>query len=270
MGTITELIDSRYQTQADGIAERSTAKFSFIADGYADEPAALAAVLAWLVANIGSTYGTMIYHSSEVSEQIREGVWRIKSTYIDPPATTTQFDSIGGTQHITRSIATVATYCSADPTLGGLVPDQHRAIGVDGENVAGVDIVVPVYTWTEIVYLNDADLLIPAYYALAGHTNNAPFADQWGNVFDTREVLFYGATGTEREDGLWEVQFKFGYQKNATGLSVGPISGIDKKGWEYLWIYYGNSVATSQRIKLPLFAYVEQVYPDGDFSTLGI
>jgi len=48
-------------------------------------------------------------------------------------------------------------------------------------------------------------------------------------------VLFLGATGSERGEGPdddWEITFRFAANPNQTGLSVGSISGISKKGWK--------------------------------------
>jgi len=53
---------------------------------------------------------------------------------------------------------------------------------------------------------------------------------------------------------------------------VGPISGISKKGWEYLWVRYADAEDTGSNtlVKQPVAAYVEKVYEDGNFAALGI
>jgi hypothetical protein len=53
---------------------------------------------------------------------------------------------------------------------------------------------------------------------------------------------------------------------------VGDISGISKKGWEYLWVQYAADVdnETKQVIKKPVAVYIEKVYPSGSFGALGI
>jgi hypothetical protein len=55
-------------------------------------------------------------------------------------------------------------------------------------------------------------------------------------------------------------------------LAVGSITGINKKGWEYLDILWGDSLDTSANwsIKKPRAAYVHKVAELGDFSGLGI
>jgi len=258
MGQVVELFQSRTQLSADNIAERSTATFEYLATGYPDEESALADV----IAAAGPTYDAMNYHSAELTERLttNPNSWKFKVKFIAPPATVFQYDSTGGTQHVTQSIATVGKYGDYSNLLGG-------AIGFDGENVAGVDKVVPVFTWTETHYLTDSQLLVPNYYALTGFVNSDAFEG-----YSPGEVLFYGVTGQEREDGLWEVLFKFGYQPNQTGLSVGTITGINKKGWEYLWVYFAKSVDTSAKLKIPVptAVYVEQIYDYAPFSALGL
>ena len=50
------------------------------------------------------------------------------------------------------------------------------------------------------------------------------------------------------------------------------ITGIDKKGWEYLWVRYADveDDAAKVLVKRPIGAYVEQVYDYASFLALGI
>lgn len=256
MGTVTELFTSRLQTSTDNISERSVATLEFLLKGFADEPSAIDA----LSGASSDVYNGLRYHSCELTECLNDGIWKGKARYVAKPATVVQYDSTGGTQHITQSIATVGKYGAFSDELG-------NAIGVDGDNVAGVDKVVPIFNWTETHFLEDAELNVPVYYALTGHVNSDSFQG-----YNAGEVLFYGVTGQEREDGLWEVSFKFGYQPNASSLTVGTIPGIEKKGWEYLWVFYANAVDTTAKVKIkkPTAVYVEQIYDYGPFASLGI
>jgi hypothetical protein len=58
---------------------------------------------------------------------------------------------------------------------------------------------------------------------------------------------------------------------NRTGITVGDITGISKKGWEYLWVRYADSedAAAKAIVKKPVAAYVEKVYEVGDFGMIG-
>jgi hypothetical protein len=65
------------------------------------------------------------------------------------------FDTGGGTQHITQSLATVHRY----PAPGvGAAPDFKGAIGVSADAVEGVDITVPVFNFTETHYKPDDEI----------------------------------------------------------------------------------------------------------------
>ena len=59
---------------------------------------------------------------------------------------------------------------------------------------------------------------------------------------------------------------------NRTGITVGDITGIAKKGWEYLWVRYEDAEDSTAKtlVKRPVAAYVEKVYESGDFAALGI
>ena len=48
------------------------------------------------------------------------------------------------------------------------------------------------------------------------------------------------------------------------------IVGVDKKGWEYLWVRYADAEDQNVLVKKPIAVYVERVYEEGDFSLLGI
>ncbi len=138
------------------------------------------------------------------------------------------------------------------------------------DNVEGVDITVPVYNFAETHYLADAVVTL-AYrvqlFNLTGTVNNGSFRGLAGG-----ECLFLGASGSMRGEADWEVSFRFAGSPNKTGLQVGDIAGINKKGWEYLWVRYQDSedMAAKVLIKKPIAAYIEKVYEDGNFGLLGI
>jgi hypothetical protein len=174
------------------------------------------------------------------------------------------FDTGGGTQHITQSLSTVGAYAApgeACPSFGG-------AIGVTRDSVEGVDITVPVYNWTETHYLDDA-YVSSSYKAslfhLTGKVNQSSFRG-----FEPGEVLFLGASGSRRADEDWEITFRFAASPNRRGLTVGQITGIRKRGWEYLWVRYADAEDSGVLVKRPVSAYVEQVYEYGNFSQLAI
>jgi len=59
---------------------------------------------------------------------------------------------------------------------------------------------------------------------------------------------------------------------NRTDLAVGDITGISKKGWEYMCFRYQDAADTAAKaiVKKPMAVYVEKVYEEGNFAGLGI
>jgi hypothetical protein len=177
-----------------------------------------------------------------------------------------QFDTGGGTQHITQSLVTMGAYAPPSRTA----PYFGGAIGVTRDNVEGVDITVPVFNFSETHYI-PAALITPAYqsvlFNLTGKVNN--YAFRW---FAEGECLFLGASGAQRGQDDWEITYRFAASPNRTGIIIGDIVGIVKKGWEYLWVRYEDAEDTGANalVKRPMAVYVEQVYDWADFSLLGI
>lgn len=198
----------------------------------------------------------------------------------DPLRRSRSFDTSGGMSHITQADGGKITSNGGTTTRTGTerrfppsAPSMDSAIGVDDNGVQGVDIVVPALTWTETYDVPHSYITsdyIKSVAALTGTTNDAAF-----RTFDTGEVLFLGASGSQewdqqKGDGPWTLSFKFVASKNLTGQTIGSISGIEKKGHEYLWVRYESSVSNSELVKKPKYVYVNTVYREGDFSGLGI
>lgn len=266
--TIQEKLDSRRVS----LGENPSVELVYILTGTADDAAAVATVEAasplvyqglfrqslqlepeWVDANS---------NDGQWTATVRYGLWsqpkQGESTY--------SFDTTGGVQHITQSIQTVGMY--APP--GKIAPNFKGAIGVTDENVEGVDITVPACSFAETHYLPTA-LVTLAYrvtlFRLTGRVNNAPFKGCAAG-----ECLFLGATGSKRGADDWEITYRFAVSPNRDNITIGDIAGIDKKGWEYLWVRYQNAEdATAKNlVKKPIAAYVEKVYEVADFSVLGI
>ncbi len=53
-------------------------------------------------------------------------------------------------------------------------------------------------------------------------------------------------------------------------MVIGSITGIQKRGWEYLWVRYADAEDGDVLVKRPVSAYVEQVYEYGNFRQLAI
>lgn len=177
------------------------------------------------------------------------------------------FETGGGSQKVFASLETIHSYA----TSGRTAPDHKRLIGVSKDGVDGVEVTIPTYKFSETHYLSWATVNA-AYKTLLFNLTGTVNQYAWKG-FAAGEVLFLGASGKVRTDETdWQVNFKFAASPNQTGLSVGDITGIEKKGWEYLWIRYEDSVDTDANManKKPIAVYIERVYRWGAFATLGI
>jgi hypothetical protein len=95
--------------------------------------------------------------------------------------------------------------------------------------------------------------------------NDIPFKG-----FAAGEVLFLGASGSQRGDEDWEITFNYAASPNVTGLMVGDIGPVSKKGWEYLWVRYEDAEDEDAMcvVKRPVQVNIEKAYEYGAFVTL--
>lgn len=209
--------------------------------------------------------GTAVYTEPEVSDK-------------DPDDTQFSFDTSGGTQHLTQSLSTIASYAPAGKTA----PDFKGAINVTKDSVEGVDIPLRAFAFSVTKVVSESDItssFLANLYALTATVNNAsfdaPVRDSGGGIvitFQAGECALSNVVGSPRGDSNWVLTFNFAAFPNKTGIVVGDINAIAKKGWEYLWILHEQQEdATAQFIvQRPRAAYVEKVLEEGDFSLLGL
>ena len=253
-------IDERFNSREATEGPSPSTELLYLVQGTEDD----LQVKALVAATAPTTYNGLVRDSFSVAP-LGGGVWECTVRYVLLESESQfTFDTGGGTQHITQSLQTIGGYAPAGLTA----PNFQGALGVTTDSVEGTDITVPVYSFTETHYISSA-LVTPAYKAalffLTGKVNGATFKG-----FAAGEVLFLGASGSQRGSDDWEITYRFAASPNVTGLAVGPITGIVKKGWEYLWVRYADAEDQHVLVKRPIAAYVEQVYELGDFSALGI
>ena len=204
-------------------------------------------------------------------DPVGEDTWDARIKYGRKEEWSIQFDTGGGSTHISASLDTPGKYYAAGVTAY----DTQGAIGITKDAVEGVDIKSPVFSFTITRNIDNADMTA-AYlldlFNLTGRTNDATYQFYVQGLtftFGPRELLFEGATaGTKNTDDQWQLTYKFSASPSVTGLAVGPITGIDKAGWEYLWVHFTEDTDAGRLIKKPVAVFVEQVYPDGDFNDL--
>lgn len=212
-----------------------------------------------------------------------------------PQPQSVAFDTTGATEHITQSWSD-----SLDPNAYRVVyaasiaaatnaPDFKGAVNVSGDSVQGVDITVPAFNWTETWLMpanalfykppdakekdNDGNVVsteqfsyVEHLYRLTGCVNKTKF-----RTFQDGEVLFLGARCEfNRGMTMASITLSFSARKTREKFAVGAIEVQVKKGWSFLWIIYESSADTSVVVKRPKYVYVEQVYPEREFSPLNI
>ena len=211
-----------------------------------------------------------------------DDAWQVTISYskdgaedgTDPLKRSRSFDTTGGTQHITQAYS-VGSGSSLDfeYRFPSSATNMSGAIGVDDNGVNGVDVVTPQLQWQESYDVPNAYVTnswIRSVAGVTGTTNNASFRG-----FEAGEVLFMGCSGSQEWDdqkgrGPWSLSFRFVASKNVTNQTIGSITGISKRGHDYLWVLYEGSVLGSALLKRPKAVYVSKVYKDSDFSGLGI
>lgn len=237
---------------------------------HADGEAAHAEVLAAAPA----TYRSLVMSPLDSTvTPIVPGCWKVTIPYkaleSQEPAETNDnvysFEIGEGTETVTQSLETIARYAREGETA----PDFKQAIGVTKDSVEGADVIVPTFHWTETVY-QPWDVVTSAYqhavYGLVGRTNAAAFRD-----FAIGEVQFRGASGTRRQNEVdWEIAYRFAASPNVTGLTIGEIEGVAKKGWEYLWVRFDDEEdeTANTLVKVPTSVHIERLFDPGDFTLL--
>jgi hypothetical protein len=226
-------------------------------------------VITALADSAPTTWGTaLIPRVSYDVEQIADRIWigTVNYGYNKKEVGDIEysFDTGGGSQKITQTISPLNVW-----RYGNSAPDFKGAINVDDNSVNGVDIVVPVYSFNETRIVDNDDVgsaFKSALFNLTGKVNHL----SW-HGFNAGEVLFMGASGSRHgRRGDWEINYKFAASPNKTNITIGTITGIDKKGWEYLWVRYEKSTDQNCLVQIPKAVYVHQVYEYGDFAALGL
>jgi hypothetical protein len=263
VAAVTITVSERYQSSVQ-TGENASAEVEYLVTGTSDRVAAVNA----LVAAVPSTHvGLVIQHHG--LEWHAPNAW-IGTAYYgrlpapEPESISYQFETGGGTQHISQSLATLGNYAAS-----GTPPDYGGAIGVTESGVEGVDIVVPQYSFT-LRRAFDPTLLTLGFeqvlFALTGTTNLA----SWKG-FAAGEVLFLGASGSGETADLVELDYRFSASPNVASLTVGAITGITKGGHDYLWVRYrDHDNGQGRLVKVADSVHVERVYLSSDFSALGL
>lgn len=150
----------------------------------------------------------------------------------------------------------------------GSAPDMKQAIGVTKDRVEGVDIYAPKLEITlDVQRANVTLAYLLTLFANTGRVNYAkPF---WS--FPVGSVLYLGATGRFTQADRWSLTHRFAMNPGEVNLDLGNnIIVPEKYGWDHLWVAYRDNDLADGVFPLPKAAYVEVVYPTGDFDALEV
>ncbi|MCA8952910.1 MAG: hypothetical protein KDE27_25595 [Planctomycetes bacterium] len=264
---VIERLDSR-RLVASRDGAQSSLDLVVTATGSSSETAIKQAIDAWSPAVTGNGPPFFYKQSIAVScvgEEVWEGVVHYDTTVpsVLVAEESLEFDTTGGTQHVTQAIATNGIYPPSAPNFQG-------AIGVSDSGVEGVDIVVPNHTFALTRQFAEVSVAYQQVLAdLTGKINALPFKG-----YDAGEVLFLGAQG-KRESNTqfpWTLSYRFAVQRNRANFAVGGIVVSLKYGWDYMWIRYrwDTDDLAGRLVQVPDAVYVEQVYDAIDLAALGV
>jgi hypothetical protein len=222
--------------------------------------------LAATPAIVSTIYGLLYRQDIQIS-QSAYNQWIVEVPYGPRKAVTGDFtwdfDTTGGTIHITQAKQEVGRFPAAS------APDQRGAIGVDGDEVKGTDIIVPAMKINVNFRHPYGVITLPQAKFLAnitGTTNATPFL-----TFPPGEVLFLGARGQDGSEAEATVSYQFAMAANQVGMTIGEIANVSKRAWEVAWIRYQDNIVTSDGKEVPTrepkFVYVDRVYDEIDMAT---
>jgi len=265
---------------------KETSERGYIVTGTEDEYAAYAAVQA-----AAPAFDVALVRNTIKLKHIEIDHWEATVQYVvqerekkDPDIGQIDwdFDTTGGTQHITQSFKTNLDFHDQgwNPaqvgSFGGAIGVSKKKHGYD---VKGVDVVVPKLEITATTSFAPNVVTIEWIKALSemtGKTNDAVW-----KTFEAGELLFMGARIKAKYREKTTVTFTFSASENITendNILIGgdravPGSGfgpIKKKGHEHMWIYFIQEEEAAMVLMKAKHAPIETIYREADFLELGI
>lgn len=140
----------------------------------------------------------------------------------------------------------------------------------DGSPPEGVDAFEPTASFSETHYIA-AGSITAAYQRqvmrIVGKLNQFSWRG-WA----AEELMCTGVSGSQRGADDWEVSFRFAIKEHQSNLTVAGISGINKKGWQFLWPRYELEKDAGEPILSNHVQYivVADVFRLANFTSLGI
>jgi hypothetical protein len=287
--TVTERPDSR--RWSGGVSP--ICEFRYRISGTASDTATMAALLAAAPESyedlVRDLHPSLEPVEATVDETTARGLWDATVPYVRPDRRTAPASTIGtvrvkwhtggGTQHTIACIETLSAYGA--PGVTPDVSDTGDLIRYNSETKTseGLDIACPIFAFTVSKVFAVGELPSPGYLFWAtATTNDAPWTvtdtvTGQTYTFDTGEVLFKGVEMNEvRSDGGVELVFEFEAAPNRDDIEVGLITGIAKRGMQWLEVKYRPKPVfdIGGLMGEPMAAYVMSLYYSTDYASLGI
>ena len=141
------------------------------------------------------------------------------------------FDTTGISTHITNSLKTMGKYPSTAPEMNG-------AINYDGDSVKGTTIIEPKLNFSISITVEKLTMnYIREIASVTSCVNSSKFKS-----FAPGEVLFDGASGNGNVGSPSALTFNFRVSPNRSQFTIGGLFIGEKKGWDYLWVKYEDTV----------------------------
>ncbi len=235
---------------------------------------------------VPSSYLSLPFSSFSYSEK-GSGVWYITANYkreLSRSSSTSgggggggigqslghrfSFDIGGGSQRVQRSLETLSsTPVNGQPAIE--TPDYQKYVNVTDDAIEGYDVEVSSYAWSE-THDMPSSVITPAYKKIIKGANKH-VCDATFRGFPAAEVLFLGVTGTiDSKEDFYRMTFSFLQSDNLTAIEIGSVNTIEKKGHEYLWVQFEDTLDEKSIIKKPTYVFVEKSYEEADLSKLEI
>ena len=209
-------------------------------------------------------------------QHVGGGYWYLTAEYsaVDQPqeplvlgdAPRIEFDTTGGQ----RTLITHADIRNGYPGPGlSVVPDYGGGINVVDGVPQGIEIETGGATMT-ISQVISAAQATNAYQRMLmvrakRVVNDAPYGP-----FAAYECRFMGARLSSRGDGDVDLIRVFEGAENVASGSYAGVTGIDKRGHEYVWAAVERQADTAAKVMVPrvLGVLVHEIYPAVDFAEL--
>lgn len=238
----------------------------YVATGEYDQDIVYNNCLTGLPSTLFTTMGTLYLQDLRLSPQ-GGSVFNVEAPYGTSKhqvgSYSFNFSTTGAQVKVKCAKAHQATYYASG--YSGASNPHNGMIGVKDDQAEGTDIVIPALKLNVVFRAPSGVVTVAMARSLAGYTGYTNSDTFLG--FQPGELLFLGAEGSDGTEAESEITYQFVGSQNATGLTIGGITGISKNGHDYAWVEWQLGVDGSGGPALiPFRCNVERVYDSIGFA----